>query len=305
MSASPIETVSSGRVTTPAPFGTAHRVRRRVPETVWAVLLLTPALVLLAALFAYPLVLSVQSAVTDRGGALGVSNFQRAFEFYTGDIVHTAVVGAGAVIVTDIMAIAIAGYLTLGHNNIAITALRWLYRWPLFIPFVVAGQMMRSFLAKNGLLNNAIVSTGLVDRASTIGLLDWRGVVITFVWKQLPFVTLIVAGAMASLDRSMIEAARNLGARRMRVLVEIVLPQVSGPLIVASVLTFVTLLSVLSVPVMINAGSPSMITVDMAYRITSLSDYGTANALGVISYLMTAAIAWLYLRHGIRREGNR
>ena len=202
----------------------------------------------------------------------------------------------GAVIVTDLLAIAIAGYLTLGENAVAVAWLRWLYRWPLFIPFVVAGQMMRSFLAKNGLLNNAIVATGLVDRASTFGLLDWRGVIVTFVWKQLPFVALIVAGAMASLDRSMIESARNLGARRLRVLVEIVLPQVTGPLIVASVLTFVTLLSVLSVPMMINAGSPAMITVDMAYRITSLSDYGAANALGVISYLMTAAVAWLYLR---------
>jgi putative spermidine/putrescine transport system permease protein len=64
----------------------------------------------------------------------------------------------------------------------------------------------------------------------------------------------------------------------------------------------VTLLSVLSVPMMINAGSPTMITVDMAYRITSLSDYGAANALGVISYLMTAAVAWLYLRQGVARR---
>jgi ABC-type spermidine/putrescine transport system permease subunit I len=105
---------------------------------------------------------------------------------------------------------------------------------------------------------------------------------------------------MASLDRGTIEAARNLGASRLRVLTGIIVPQVSGPLVVASVLTFVTLLSVLSVPLMINAASPSMITVDMAYRITSLNDYGTANALGVVSYLMTATVAWLYLRQGVR-----
>jgi putative spermidine/putrescine transport system permease protein len=277
-----------------------------VPQSVWALLLLAPALALLAALFAYPLALSLLSAFTEDKGAAGVGNFQRVFAYYTGDIVYTAAVTIGAVIVTDLLAIAIAGYLTLGENSAAVAALRWLYRWPLFIPFVVAGQMMRSFLAKNGLLNNVIVASGLTDHAHTIGLLDWRGVIITFVWKQLPFVALIVAGAMASLDRSMIESARDLGARRLRVLVEIILPQVKGPLIVASVLTFVTLLSVLSVPVMINAGSPSMITVDMAYRITSLSDYGAANALGVISYLMTAAVAWLYLRQGVRdREAVR
>ena len=60
-------------------------------------------------------------------------------------------------------------------------------------------------------------------------MLDWRGIVITFVWKQTPFVALLVAGAMASLDRSTIEAARNLGAGRLRILLEIVLPQVRRP----------------------------------------------------------------------------
>jgi ABC-type spermidine/putrescine transport system permease subunit I len=304
MNASPIEPLEAGRVLTPVPPYSAALRNWRVPQSAWAVLLLLPALLLLAGLFAYPLFLSVYSSVTDKTGALSPVNFVTAFEFYSGDIFHTAVVGIGTVIVTDLLAIGIAGYLTLGASPAAVAVLRWLYRWPLFIPFVVAGQMMRSFLAKNGLLNNLIVSTGLVDRTMTVGLLDWRGVVVTFIWKQLPFVVLIVAGAMASLDRSMIESARNLGASRLRILIEILLPQVKGPLIVASVLTFVTLLSVLSVPVMINAANPTMITVDMAYRITSLSDYGTANALGVISYLMTAVVAWLYLRHGMRSEAG-
>ena len=49
-----------------------------------------------------------------------------------------------------------------------------------------------------------------------------------------------------------IEAARNLGARRLRVLIDIVLPQVRGTLLVGLVLSFVTMLSVLSVPLMIN-----------------------------------------------------
>ena len=44
----------------------------------------------------------------------------------------------------------------LGENPRAVAALRWLYRWPLFIPFVVAGQLMRTFLAKNGMMNNTL-----------------------------------------------------------------------------------------------------------------------------------------------------
>ena len=36
--------------------------------------------------------------------------------------------------------------------------LAWLYRWPLFVPFIIAAQCMRTFLAKNGLMNNSLMS---------------------------------------------------------------------------------------------------------------------------------------------------
>jgi len=162
---------------------------------------------------------------------------------------------------------------------------------------------MRTFLAKNGLMNNAFDTLGLIDVHNTVGFLDWRGIIVTFVWKQTPFVALIVAGAMASLDRSTIEAARNLGASRLRILLEIVLPQVSSAMTVGLTLSFVTMLSVLSVPIMISGGAPTMITVDMAFRINAYSDYGVANALGLISYAMTAIAAWTYLRSNAAKRG--
>ena len=111
---------------------------------------------------------------------------------------------------------------------------------------------MRTFLAKNGMLNHVLIGTGLIEPLSAQSLLDWRGIVIAFVWKQAPFVTLLLAGAMASIESQHIEAARNLGARRLRVLIDIILPQVRGTLLVGLVLSFVTMLSVLSVPLMIN-----------------------------------------------------
>lgn len=295
---------AGGRASSSAPAVAGSARPWHIPEGVWGLLLLAPALALLAALFAYPLGLSIIGSFTDKEGTLGGANYRKIFELYTGDIVFSGAVCLFTVAVTNVFAVAIGGYLTLGGSPKAVAALRWLYRWPLFIPFVVAAQMMRGFLAKNGLMNNSLVTLGLIDPANTVGLLDWRGVVITFVWKQLPFVTLLVSGAMASLDQSMIEAARNLGAGRVRVLLGIILPQVRGSLLVASVLTFVTLMSVLSVPMMINAAQPTMITVDMAYRITSLGDYGAANALGVVSYLMTAILAWLYLSRGMPRIEN-
>ena len=81
------------------------------------------------------------------------------------------------------------------------------------------------------------------------------------------------------------------------------LPQVAGVMTVGLVLAFVTMLSVLSVPIMISGGAPTMITVDMAFRVNSYSDYGVANALGFVSYLIAGLAAWVYIRRNVAGEG--
>jgi ABC-type spermidine/putrescine transport system permease subunit I len=254
------------------------------------------------ALFVYPLSFSLVSAFAEKSGAFTLANFDKAFELYSRDVVFTVIIIAVSTLLIGACSIAIGGYLTLGENPTAMALLAWLYRWPLFVPFIVAAQCMRTFLAKNGMMNNTLVSLDILDVSTTQSFLDWRGIIITFVWKQLPFVTLMVAGAMATLDRATIDAARNLGASRLRILIEIVVPQVRPTLVVGLILSFVTMMSVLSVPIMISGGTPTMLTVDMAYRINAFGDYGVANALGFISYLMTGFVAWIYLRQGVRER---
>jgi putative spermidine/putrescine transport system permease protein len=266
--------------------------------------LVTPALLMVGALFVYPFTLSIASALTATDGFPSAANFYKAFELYSGDIIFTLLIVASAAMLIALAAIAIAGTLTLGETPWLVGTLAALYRWPLFIPFIVAAQCMRTFLAKNGLLNNSLVAVGILDPDATQSFLDWRGIIITFVWKQTPFVALLLAGAMASLDRATIEAARNMGAGRIRLLFEIVVPQVLPTLMVGLVLSIVTMLSVLSVPMMVAGSQPTMLTVDMAFRINAYGDYAVANALGVISYLITAGAAWLYLRHSLRESGR-
>jgi ABC-type spermidine/putrescine transport system permease subunit I len=272
-----------------------------MPPRLLGPLLVLPALAVIVLLFAWPLVYSLIGAFETAEGR-GLGNFVKAFELYRSDIVFTFLIVGLSTLLIAVCAIAIGGYLVLGNNPRAQAILRWLYRWPLFIPFIVTGQLMRTFLAKNGLMNGMLVEIGLLTPMQTMSFLDWRGIVIAFVWKQTPFVALLVAGAMAGLDRSMFEAARNLGASRLRILFEIVVPQVRQTLLVGLILSFVIMLSVLSVPLMINAQSPTMITANMAFRINAYGDYGVANALGVISYLMAGTVAWLYLRYALRER---
>ncbi|HVO89934.1 MAG TPA: ABC transporter permease subunit [Casimicrobiaceae bacterium] len=279
----------------------AHDTSTRSGARFIGLALVAPALAVVAVFFVLPLCMSAIGAFQDPQGGFTLAHFDKAIDLYTKDLLFTVEIVAISTALIAAVAIVIGGYLTLGENPRAVAILRWLYRWPLFIPFVVAGQVMRTFLAKNGMLNHVLIGAGLLEPISAESLLDWRGIVVAFVWKQAPFVTLLLAGAMAALDRQHVEAARNLGAPRWRVLMDIVLPQVRGTLLVGLVLSFVTMLSVLSVPLMINPNSPTMMTVDVAYRISTHGDYAVANALCLLSLLVAAVGAAFYLRHAVRK----
>ena len=122
-----------------------------------SVALMAPALVMVGLLFVYPLVYSLAFAFrNEQTGGWDLGNFAKAFSLYGGDIALTAGVTVLSTVLVGVFAIAVAGYITLGENPRAVALLRWIYRWPLFIPFVVAAQLMRTFLAKNGMLNNAL-----------------------------------------------------------------------------------------------------------------------------------------------------
>ncbi len=266
-------------------------------------LLIAPAAFMVLALFLYPLFFSLVSAFTQDDLSFTLEHFVKVFELYSNDIKFTVIIVLSSVALLAILSIAIAATLTLSPFPKLVAVLAMLYRLPLFIPFIVAAQMMRTFLAKNGLMNNTLVAMGVMTPLETVSLLGWSGIIITFVWKQLAFSTLLISGAMAALDRDQIQAAKNLGASRLRILVDVILPQVMPSMGVALVLSTVTIMSVLSVPLMIGTGSPTMITADMAFRVNAYGDYPVANALGVVSYLICASLAWFYLRQSLKDKG--
>ena len=177
-----------------------------------ALALVAPALAVVGLFFVAPLGMSGVVAFRGKNGGFTLEHFAKAFDFYTTDLLFTLTIVLLSTLLIGVVAIAIAGYLTLGGHARTVAILRWLYRWPLFIPFVVAGQLMRTFLAKNGMLNHVLVGGGLIDPLSAQSMLDWRGIVVAFVWKQAPFVTLLLAGAMAAVESQHSPARRTRGA---------------------------------------------------------------------------------------------
>jgi putative spermidine/putrescine transport system permease protein len=78
--------------------------------------LISPALLVIAVFFLVPLGLSVHSAFTDRAGAFTLAHFDKSFELYTTDMIFTLAIVLLSCALIAAVAIAIAGYLTLGEN---------------------------------------------------------------------------------------------------------------------------------------------------------------------------------------------
>lgn len=267
-------------------------------------LLVSPAALMIVVLFLYPLGFSLVAAFTSDAGEFTLQHFAKVLSLYSNDILFTVFIVLVSVALLALLSITVSAVITLSSCRLVVRLLGVLYRLPLFIPFIVAAQMMRTFLAKNGLMNNMLVASDLVQPLDTISWLGWKGIIITFVWKQLAFATLLICGAMSALEPAQMLAAKNLGASRLRILFDIILPQVLPAIGVALVLSTVIMMSVLSVPLMIGTGTPTMMTVDMAFRVNSYSDYAVANALGVISLVICGALSWFYLRHSLRQKGG-
>src|ERR1700704_2913769 len=99
--------------------------------------LAAPALAVVGVFFIAPLGMSAVVAFRAKvGGAFTLEHFSKAFDLYTTDLLFTLAIVLLSTVLIGLLSIAIAGYLTLGENPRAVALLRWLYRWPLFIPFV-------------------------------------------------------------------------------------------------------------------------------------------------------------------------
>ncbi|MGB9790445.1 MAG: ABC transporter permease [Thermotoga caldifontis] len=271
---------------------------RRRKELMVGFLLILPALTVLVTLYVYPLVLSIYMSFVAQG-RFSLANYLKVFEIYWRDIIYSVAISLVATAVTLGLSIGVSGYLRFKSWKF----LEIMYKLPLFIPFLIVGHAMRVFLAPHGTLNNLLTRILRIEELPGLSR-SWIGLVWAFVWVMTPYAALIVLGAFRSLDNAYIEAARNLGASRWKIVFDVLIPMCRPSIMVAFILTFVRTISSLTIPIMVGPASPNMITVNMMFRVNYFNDWGTANALGVISYLIVMVFAIYYLKFMAAERGG-
>ena len=255
--------------------------------------LAAPPLAIVVWLFFIPFLSSAHLSFL-REGEWSLRNYYLVWRLYKYDVLYTLWISLVSLVLVIGIAVLLCGYLRIvGHRPV-----EFLFKIPLFVPFVVVGHGMRVLLAPRGTLNSALAQLGLVDLADPPSIaFSGAGIVVSLVWKNLALAVLLVLGAYRAVDETFLEAARNVGASSFRQIKDILVPMAAPSLVVASAFMFTSMLASFSVPLMIGGGEPpQMLMVDVFYRINYQDDLGTANALGMVSYLLAMGVAGYYLR---------
>ena len=261
-------------------------------------LLILPALAVLGVLYIYPLIRAIYISFLWKG-QLGLENYTKAFALYRKDIVYTLGITAATVIIVFAVSMVIASYLRFKNWKF----LDYMYRLPLFIPFLIVGHAMRVFLAQHGVMNMIISRLTGIHRLPGLAS-QWLGLTLAFAWVLSPFAILIILVAFKAIDDSYVEAALNLGSNKFKVIIDVLIPLARPSIMVALVLTFVRTISSLTIPLMVGPSKPTMLPVDMMFRVNYYNDWGVANALGVISYVIVIGLSMYYLRFMVTERGG-
>src|SRR6266581_1567057 len=167
---------------------------------------------------------------------------------------------------------------------------------PLFLGEVVRTYSWIVVLGNNGFVNAMLLKAGLV--AQPVQFMFTRLAVVTaLVHVTVPVMTIMLAAALAHIDRDFERAAASLGAGPIRVFLTVTLP-LSTPGIIAGVTTaFAWTFSAFATPQLIGGGQVNMVS-NLVYQLgfasfnfpfaASLSVAGLALAFAVI-YLARAA----------------
>lgn len=257
-----------------------------------------PATMVIIVGFGFPLVQSLVASFT-RDGVLTLANYELVYRLYRQDVVYTVMVAAAGLVLTFGIGIPLSGYLRLHHSQTA----EFLLKVPLFVPFVVVGHAMRIFLAPRGTLLVFLHALGLVSQDTTLAISEgWIGLSIALAWKHLALVVLLLMGAFRGVGEEYLEAARGFGAGTFRQIWAVMVPMAAPSIGLAVVLSLTSMLASFSIPLMMTKGSgPQMLMIDLYHRYGQHGDFGTASAIGVVSYLLAAGAAYYYLK-GVARQ---
>lgn len=175
--------------------------------------------------------------------------------------------------------------------------------FPMFVPSVILSYAIIRVLGPNGTVDLLLNAVGL-PRIPSPYLTPW-GPVIGLVWDNIPLTVLILLAGLGSVSDASVEAARDVGARRLAVLWHIVLPRIANSILVAISFTVLGIFSAFTLPYVLGPASPEMMGPFMQRTFRDLNDPTTAITQAVVTFLFCIAFGLFYVRSVARNRASR
>ena len=303
-----------------AALGRRRRLTRaRVTRALAPYGLIAPALVVIAAVLAYPLYflarLSLQryglfELIRHRGVSVGLDNFTAVLHdaVFWHTLLRTIVFTVVNVGLTMVLGTLIALLLTKVSGPVRILVTSGLVlEWAM--PAVVAVQLwywMTNF--QNGVVNYVLTELHLGDFVQH----DWYasptsalGVTTSLiVWGAIPFVAITIFAALAQVPRELQEAAAVDGANPVRAFFDVTVPVIKPILLILTSLSIIWDFSVFTQPFLLLQSRPNpsyyLMSMYLYAKSIGIHEYGLGAAIALIMVAIMLCLSFVYVRQMVR-----
>ena len=170
------------------------------------------------------------------------------------------------------------------------------------MPHVVGAVGILYLFSQSGFFARAAYQIGMIAAPGQFPALVYDrfaiGIILQYVWKEVPFIGVIVLAQMQALGTDYESVARSLGANRWQAFRHVLLPLILPGVLSASVIVFAFTFGAYEVPLLLGASHPQALPV-LAYKTHTDVDLAArpqAMAMAVVIAILSGLMIWFYLR---------
>jgi multiple sugar transport system permease protein len=279
-----------------------------------AVLMILPAVILVAVLMYYPMLRTLQLSLYDTSMLNPTPKFAGIGHYWTvisnppfGQVLFNSVVWTGVVVFFQAV-LGMATAVLLNQNAPGQGILRALILLPWVLPGIVNAVLWRfMYDPQFGLINSILISLGLTTQKTAWlaqGSTALIALIVAAIWKGFPFSTVMYLAALQNVDREQVEAAQIDGASAWQRFRYVTVPAISGIIRLSVLLTTIWTFNYFDLIWVTTKGGPGQSThifPTIIYEIGFMQfNFGRASVFGVIAVLLLSVFMILYVRELIR-----
>ena len=183
------------------------------------------------------------------------------------------------------------------------TARRWALFFliiPFFTSYLVRVYAWQVVLAGNGILSAFLAWFGL----GPVSLLNTpTGTIIGYLTLSFPLVVILQTISLASIDKTLIEAAHNMGCSPLRTVFAVIIPAAKVGLIVAALFCFILSFGDFVSPYYLGGSKPPTLSIMIIDQTKSGQQWPRAAVVAVVMILSLLVIAFGAVKAAYRRRG--